>query len=43
MKINYEELAEFLQFLNQIYIKYKGEEFKPTAEEFDKITQRFTR
>lgn len=42
MKTNYKELTEFLRFLNKIYIEYKGEEFKPTAEEFEKIKERFT-
>ena len=42
MKTNYKELTKFLRFLNKIYKEYKGEEFKPTAEELDKITQRFT-
>ena len=36
MKTNYKELTEFLRFLNKIYIEYKGEGFKPTAEEFKK-------
>jgi len=42
MKTNYKELTEFLRFLNKIYIEYKGEEFKPTAEEFKKVKERFT-
>nr|DAW61595.1 MAG TPA: hypothetical protein [Caudoviricetes sp.] len=31
-----------MRFLNKIYIEYKGEGFKPTAEEFEKIKERFT-
>ena len=42
MKTNYKELTKFLQFLNKIYREYKGEEFKPTAEEFKKVKERFT-
>ncbi len=42
MKTNYKELTEFLRFLNKIYIEYKGEGFKPTAEEFKKVKERFT-
>lgn len=42
MKTNYKELTEFLKFLNKIYREYKGEEFKPTAEEFKKVKERFT-
>lgn len=42
MKTNYKEMTAFLKFLNKIYIEYKGEEFKPTAEEFKKVKERFT-
>ena len=42
MKTNYKELTEFLRFLNKIYKEYKGEKFRPTAEEFEKIKERFT-
>ena len=42
MKTNYKELTEFLRFLNKIYIEYKGKGFKPTAEEFKKVKERFT-
>lgn len=43
MKTNYKELTEFLRFLNKIYIEYKGEGFKLTAEKFKKVKERFTR
>lgn len=39
MKTNYKELTAFLKFLNKIYREYKGEEFKPTAEEFKKVKE----
>ena len=42
MKTNYKELTEFLRFLNKIYIEHRGEGFKPTAEQFEKIKERFT-
>lgn len=42
MKINYKELTAFLKFLNKVYREYRGENFRPTAEEFEKIKERFT-
>lgn len=42
MKTNYEELTAFLRFLNKVYREHRGEEFKPTAEQFEKIKERFT-
>ncbi len=42
MKTNYEELTAFLRFLNKVYREHRGEEFKPTAEQFKKIKERFT-
>lgn len=43
MKTNYKELTEFLRFLDKVYKEYKNEPFIPTAEEFERIRQRFTR
>lgn len=42
MKTNYKELTAFLRFLNKVYREHRGESFRPTAEEFKKVKERFT-
>ena len=43
MKTNYKELTEFLRFLDKVYKEHRGESFRPTAEQFEKIKERFTK